>query len=212
MEKSDRISGDLDHGNTPEAARTPNPNMLEGIETDDIGNAISRLAGEMEPEHSDSTESEDFEDIGSSEEVYGSHDEEDGETESEDDDDSDGEGSFHPDQEATVEYFNDDAFPELSALSAPVGAPHLLTCSGKWKWAKPSLFDFEKLSVPDAIVTVLYNVDKAALHVFLDHEHYEAFEFRRVELCEDDYTSMSMVIKRVGKRVLVSSDTLPGKH
>ena len=208
MEKNERTSGDSDHSSTPKATRNI---RLEDTENEDIEKVISKLAvasdlPEMETEHPDSTESENFEDIESNEEVYGSYEEEDSETESEDDD-NDGEDSFHPDQEVTVEYFNDDAFPELSTSSTPIGAPHLLTCSSKWKWAKPSLFSFETLSVPDAIVTVLYNADKAALRVFLDHEHYEIFEFRRVELSQD-CTSMSMVIKRVRKRVLVSSDIL----
>jgi hypothetical protein len=209
MEKSDQISRDSDHFSTPVATPNSNPHRLEGTETDDIGNAIS-LAGEMEPEHSDSTEPDDFEDIASNEEVYGSDNEEGSETQS-NDDVSDDEGSSNPDQEVTVEYFDDDAFPELSTSSTSVGAPHLLACSGKWKSAKPSLFDFETLSIPDAIVTVLYNVDKTALRVFLDHEHYVGFEFRRVELSQD-CTSMSMVIRRVGKRVLVSSDTPSRKH
>jgi hypothetical protein len=205
MEKSDQISGDSDHCSTPEATPNINSDRREGSETDDIKNAISRLAGEMESEHPDSTEPDDFEDMGSNEEVYGSDNGEGSETQS-DDDVSDDEGSSNPDQEVTVEYFDDDAFPELSTSSTPVGAPHLLACSGKWKWAKPSLFDFQTLSIPDAIVTVLYNVDKAALRVFLDPEHYVGFEFRRVELSQD-CTSMSMVIRRAGKRVLVSSDT-----
>jgi len=202
MEKSDQISGDSDHCSTPEATPSSNPNRLEGNKTDDIGNTIPRLGGELEPEHSDSTEPEDFEAIRSNEEVHGSDGEEGNEIRS-DDDINDDENSSHPDQEVTVEYFDDDAFPELSTSSTPVGTPHLLACSGKWKSAKPSLFDFETLSIPDAIVTVLYNVDKAALRAFLDHEHYIGFEFRRVELSQD-CTSMSMVIRRAGKRVLVS--------
>jgi len=211
MENNEPTCGDSDHSSTPKATGNI---RLEDAENEDIGKAIARLAvasdpPEMEMEHSDRTESEDSDYIGSNEEVYGSYDEEDSETESEDDG-NDGEGSSHPDPEVTVEFFNDDAFPELSTLSTPIGAPHLLVCSNKWKWAKLSLFDFEMLSVPDAIVTVLYNVDKAALRVFLDHEHYEIFEFRRVELSQD-CTSMSMVIQRVRKRVLVSSDILSEK-
>ena len=212
MENNERTSGDSDHGSTPKATGNI---RLEDAEKEDIGKAIARLAvasdpPEMETEHSDRTESEDSDYVGSNEEVCGSYDEEDRETES-GDDGNDGEGSSHPDPKVTIEFFNDDAFPELSALSTPIGAPHLLACSNKWKWAKLPLFDFEMLSVPDAIVTVLYNVDKAALRVFLDHEHYETFEFRRVELAQGDCSSMSVVIKRARKRVLVSSDILSEK-